>query len=125
MNLTEIEVQVRKENGRKKRIREAAFPLLKPLEIFDFESAPDLDARLIKELSSGEYIKDKQAALESLSGNIEMFSSTIDKSKAVFKLKVSPVIHQAINIENSLEKERINIFSLFLNQLNIRILSLE
>lgn len=60
LNLTEIEVQVRKENGRKKRIREAAFPLLKPLEIFDFESAPDLDVRLIKELSTGEYIKDKQ-----------------------------------------------------------------
>jgi DNA replication protein DnaC len=32
LNLTEIEVQVRKENGRKKRIREAAFPLHKPLE---------------------------------------------------------------------------------------------
>jgi len=60
LNLTEVEVQVRKENGRKKRIREASFPLLKPLEIFDFESAPDLDTRLIKELSTGEYIKDKQ-----------------------------------------------------------------
>ncbi|MCD6585494.1 MAG: IS21-like element helper ATPase IstB [Desulfobacteraceae bacterium] len=63
LNLTEIEVQVRKENGRKKRIREAAFPLLKPLEIFDFESAPDLDVRLIKELSTGEYIKNKQNIL--------------------------------------------------------------
>jgi DNA replication protein DnaC len=60
LNLTEAEVQVRKENGRKKRIREAAFPLLKSLDTFDFESAPDLDVRLIKELSSGEYIKDKQ-----------------------------------------------------------------
>jgi len=28
LNLTEVEIQVRKENGRKKRIREAAFPLL-------------------------------------------------------------------------------------------------
>jgi len=34
LNLTEVEIQVRKENGRKKRIREAAFPLLKPLEAF-------------------------------------------------------------------------------------------
>ena len=63
LNLTEIEVQVRKENGRIKRIREAAFPLLKPLETFDFESAPDLDVRLIKELSTGEYIKNKQNKL--------------------------------------------------------------
>ncbi|MFA7186198.1 MAG: IS21-like element helper ATPase IstB [Victivallales bacterium] len=60
LNLTEVEIQVRKENGRKKRIREAAFPLLKPLETFEFEAAPDLDARLIKELSSGAYIKNKQ-----------------------------------------------------------------
>jgi DNA replication protein DnaC len=29
LNLTEIEVQVRKENGRKRRLREAKFPLLK------------------------------------------------------------------------------------------------
>ena len=37
LNLTQIEVQVRKENGRKRRIREAAFPLHKPFETFDFK----------------------------------------------------------------------------------------
>ncbi len=57
LNLTEIEVQVRKENGRKRRLRDAKFPLLKPLEIFELDSAPDLDVRLIKELSTCEYIK--------------------------------------------------------------------
>ncbi|MBW2608618.1 MAG: IS21-like element helper ATPase IstB [Deltaproteobacteria bacterium] len=57
LNLTEEEVQVRKENGRKRRLREAKFPLLKPLETFNFEAAPDLDARLIRELSSCEYVK--------------------------------------------------------------------
>ena len=57
LNLTEAEVQVRKENGRKRKLREAKFPLLKPLETFNFEAAPDLDARLIKELSSCEYVK--------------------------------------------------------------------
>jgi len=56
LNLTEAEVQVRKENGRKRRQREAKFPLIKPLETFDFEAAPQLDARLIKELSSCEYV---------------------------------------------------------------------
>ena len=60
LNLTEVEIQVRKENGRKRRIHEAGFSLLKPLETFEFESAPDLDIRLIKELSTGEYIKNKQ-----------------------------------------------------------------
>jgi DNA replication protein DnaC len=60
LNLTEIEVQVRKENGRKKRIKDARFPLLKPLETFDFESTPDLDVRFIQELSTGEFIKEKR-----------------------------------------------------------------
>jgi DNA replication protein DnaC len=57
LNLTEIEVQVRKENGRKRRLREAKFPLLKPLEAFNFDAAADLDARLIKDLSNCDYIK--------------------------------------------------------------------
>ena len=60
LNLTEAEVQVRKENGRKRRLREAKFPLSKPLETFNFEAAPDLDARLIKELSGCEYIEKKR-----------------------------------------------------------------
>jgi len=60
LNLTEIEVQVRRENGRKRRIREAGFPLLKPLETFDFEAAPDLDVRYIRELTTGEYIEEKR-----------------------------------------------------------------
>jgi DNA replication protein DnaC len=60
LNLTELEVSVRKENGRHKRIKEANFPLLKPLESFDFAAAPDLDARFIKELVAGDYIKEKR-----------------------------------------------------------------
>ena len=56
LNLTEIEVAARMENGRKRRIKEAKFPLLKPIESFDFGAAPDLDTRLIKELLGCEYI---------------------------------------------------------------------
>lgn len=58
LNLTELEVATRMENGRKRRIKAAKFPLLKPLQIFKFEAAPDLDTRLIKELSNGQYIKE-------------------------------------------------------------------
>jgi len=57
LNLTQLEVQIRKENGRKRRIREASFPLHKPFETFDFEAALDLDARFINDLASGSYIK--------------------------------------------------------------------
>ena len=56
LNLTEAEVQVRKENGCNRRLREAKFPLIKPLETFDFGAAAQLDARLIKELSGCEYV---------------------------------------------------------------------
>jgi len=58
LNLTEVEVATRMENGRKRRIRDAKFPLLKPLETFNFEAAPDLDTRLMKELTNGQYIKE-------------------------------------------------------------------
>ena len=57
LNLTEVEVQVRKENGRKRRLREAKFPLVKPLDTFNIEAAADLDARLIKDLSNCDYVK--------------------------------------------------------------------
>lgn len=57
LGLTEVEVSGRMENGRKRRIREARFPLLKVLEMFQFEAAPGLDARLIHELMNGEYMK--------------------------------------------------------------------
>ncbi len=57
LNLTETEVLARQENGYKRRLAEARFPLVKPLETFDFGAAPDLDARLIKELSGCDYAK--------------------------------------------------------------------
>jgi DNA replication protein DnaC len=58
LNITELEVAARMENGRKRRIREAKFPLLKPIESFKFEAAPGLDVRLIKHLLGGQYIKE-------------------------------------------------------------------
>lgn len=60
LSLTDIEIQVRKENGRQRRIKDANFPLLKPLDTFDFEAAQELDARHIKELATGSYIKDSR-----------------------------------------------------------------
>ena len=57
LNLTKIEVLSRKENGYKRRLSEAKFPLIKPLDTYEFGAAPDLDARLIKELSGCEYAK--------------------------------------------------------------------
>lgn len=57
LNLSEAEVQARQENGRKRRLREAKFPILKPMETFKFDAAPELDVRLMKELSECDYVK--------------------------------------------------------------------
>lgn len=57
LNLTEVEVLYRQENGYKRRLAEARLPQVKPLESFDFGAASNLDARLIKELSGCEYVQ--------------------------------------------------------------------
>ena len=57
LNLSETEVRTRQENGRKRRLQDAKFPILKPMETFDFDAAPGLDIRLMKELSNCDYIK--------------------------------------------------------------------
>ena len=61
LELTEIELRIRAENRDRRRIREARFPLLKPLETFDFSKVPDLSKRQIKELASScDYIKERR-----------------------------------------------------------------
>lgn len=60
LELTQIELHVRSNNREQRRIKEAKFPLLKPLESFDFEIAPQLDKRLIRELATGDYLKTKR-----------------------------------------------------------------
>lgn len=63
LNLTETEVNTRAENSLRRRLKEAKFPLIKPMETFDFEKALDLDANLVKTLSTCEFIEKKQNAI--------------------------------------------------------------
>jgi DNA replication protein DnaC len=58
LELTTAELQARAENRLNRRVREAKFPLLKTLEGFDFAAVPDLDLRVIRELTGGDYIKE-------------------------------------------------------------------
>ena len=53
LDLTEVELQIRSENREKRRLKEARFPLVKTLETFTFEEAPQLDRRLICFLQVG------------------------------------------------------------------------
>src|SRR6056297_3557312 len=60
LELTELELRIRSENSEKRRLKEAKFPLLKPLEAFDFEVVPELDKRLVRDLAAGDYLKDRR-----------------------------------------------------------------
>lgn len=58
LELTRVELQARAENRLKRRVREAKFPLFKPMETFDFNMAPDLDLRMFRELAGCGYIRE-------------------------------------------------------------------
>jgi len=60
LSLTELELEGRAENRLKRRLREAKFPLLKTLEMFDYHAAPGLDRRLLHQLASGEYVSQQR-----------------------------------------------------------------
>lgn len=57
LGLTETELDVRAQKRLQRRLREAKFPLMKPLEEFQFERAGGLDARQIHQLCTCEYIE--------------------------------------------------------------------
>ncbi|MBF0556004.1 MAG: ATP-binding protein [Nitrospirae bacterium] len=58
LNLTVAELQARAATRLARRIREAKFPIIKPIETFDLAAVPDLDIRLFRELTKEEYIKE-------------------------------------------------------------------
>lgn len=57
LGLTDIDLQIRADNRLKRRLKEARFPLMKTLDTFQFEKAVGLDARQIRDLCTGEYIR--------------------------------------------------------------------
>ena len=57
-NLTVVELQARSQSRLNRRLREAKFPLIKPLETFDLSAVPELDLRLFRELTGEGYIKE-------------------------------------------------------------------
>jgi DNA replication protein DnaC len=58
--LTTAELQARSENRLARRMREAKFPLLKPMETFDLEAVPELDIRGFRDLCGCDYIREKR-----------------------------------------------------------------
>ena len=60
VDLIRLEIASRSANRLKRRIREAKFPLIKPLEIFDLEAVPELDLRVFRELITCDFIKERR-----------------------------------------------------------------
>lgn len=60
LDLTVAEIMARAENRLLRRVREAKFPLVKTMEGFDFAVTPELDIRVIRELSGCDYIKERR-----------------------------------------------------------------
>lgn len=60
IDLTAAELQTRAENSLNRRIREAKFPLLKPMETFDLAAVPELDIRIFRDLAGGGYIREQR-----------------------------------------------------------------
>lgn len=63
VDLTRMEIESRSANRLKRRIKDAKFPIFKPLESFDLQVVPELDIRLFKELVSCDYIKEGRNAI--------------------------------------------------------------
>jgi len=60
IELTTAELQARGESRLARRIREAKFPLLKPMETFDLNAVPELDIRLFRDLAGSGYIHERR-----------------------------------------------------------------
>lgn len=57
LELTELELIERECKSTERRIKEAAFPVKKTLDTFDFKAIPGLNKSLVMELARSEYIK--------------------------------------------------------------------
>ena len=63
IELTATELQARAESRLDRRMREAKFPLLKPMETFDLAAVPELDIRLFRDLAGCGYIHERRNVL--------------------------------------------------------------
>lgn len=63
LQLSELELIEREYRRAERRIKEAAFPLLKTLDSFDFLAIPSLNKALVLELARNEYIKRRENVL--------------------------------------------------------------
>ncbi len=63
LRLAERELIDRERRASERRLKEAAFPVLKTIDTFDFQAQPSINEMLVRELLRGEYIQKKENIL--------------------------------------------------------------
>jgi len=63
LRLAERELLERERKATERRLKEAAFPVVKTIDTFDFAARPSLNETLVRELLRGEYIERKENVL--------------------------------------------------------------
>ena len=63
LRLSERELLERERKATERRLKEAAFPVVKTIDTFDFAARPSLNETLVRELLRGEYIERKENVL--------------------------------------------------------------
>jgi DNA replication protein DnaC len=63
MELCERELLERERKATERRIREAGFPVIKTIDLFDFKVIPSLNEPLVRELLRGEYLQKRENIL--------------------------------------------------------------
>jgi DNA replication protein DnaC len=63
LRLAERELIDRERRASERRLKEAAFPVLKTIDTFDFHAQPSINEMLVRELLRGEYIQKKENVL--------------------------------------------------------------
>jgi DNA replication protein DnaC len=63
LRLAERELLERERKATERRLKEAAFPVIKTIDTFDFAARPSLNETLVRELLRGEYLERKENVL--------------------------------------------------------------
>ena len=63
LRLTERDLLDREKRAAERRIKQAAFPVIKTMDTFDFKAQPSINQQLVRELMRGEYIAKKENVL--------------------------------------------------------------
>lgn len=61
--LTELELTRWEENQLKRRLKKAAFPVIKTLDTFDFKAIPSVNKNMVLSLSQADFVKDHENVL--------------------------------------------------------------